>query len=415
MAEPSDDGQLAGRNLQGLKDLDRLLPLFDRLHDVGCQRDRAGNRKLPFDQYCALILLFLLNPVLRSFRALQAASLLEPVRRKVGCSRTSLGSLSEAVEILEPERLEAIIGELWAEAPPSRGVGKEYVPQVLTAVDGSVVKTLASLAEAAYLRDRNGRAHCGWRFHTHFEIDRQLPVRIEVTSALNGGKTDEKHVLRRSLQPDRCYVRDRWYAEFALGNEIGAVGSSSVGRIRDHSNLDAVIDERPVSQAARRAGVLRDIVVRLGTSHKADARPDHPVRVIRVKAEPHRKRGGRPGPAAGPPSDGILRIATNLLDVPAEIIADIYKHRWSIALFFRFVKHVLGCRHLLSTHPVAIQVQAYCAIITCLLIHTWTGGKPTLRTFEMICLYLQGWATLEELMAHVEELKTKSRDPPAPA
>ena len=159
--------------------------------------------------------------------------------------------------------------------------------------------------------------------------------------------------------------------------------------------------------------MLRDIVVQLGTSHKAEARANHPVRVILVQAEPHRKRGGRPGQAAGPPSDGILRIVTDLLDVPAEIIADIYKYRWSIELFFRFFKHVLGCRHLLSTHPVAIQVQAYCAIIACLLIHLWTGGKPTLRTFEMICLYLQGWATLGELIAHVEELRTKSRDPPA--
>jgi hypothetical protein len=414
MAEPSDNSPLAGHKLQGLKYLDWLLPLFDRLHAVGCQRDRAGNRKLHFDHYCALILLFLLNPVLRSFRALQQASRLEQVRRKVGCSRTSLGSLSEAVEILEPQRLEAIIAELWAQAPPSRGVGKEYVCRVLTAVDGSVVKTLASLAEAAYLRDRNGQAHCGWRFHTHFEIDRQLPVRIEVTSALNGGKTDEKHVLRRSLQPDRCYVLDRWYAEFALWNDIVAVGSSYVCRIRDNSNLDEVIEERPVSEAARRAGVLRDLVVKLGTSHKAEARPNHPVRVILVKAEPHRKRGGRPGQAAGPPSDGILRIATEMLDVPAEIIADIYKHRWSIELFFRFFKYILGCRHLLSTHPAAIQVQAYCAIIACLLIHLWTGGKPTLRTFEMICLYLQGWATLDELIAHVEKLKTKSRDPPAP-
>jgi Transposase DDE domain len=413
MAEPSDDSPLAGHKLQGLKYLDRLLPLFERLHDVGCRRDKAGNRKLHFDHYCALILLFLLNPVLRSFRALQAASLLEQVRRKVGCSRTSLGSLSEAVEILEPHRLEAIIAELWAEAPPSRGVGKDYVRRVLTAVDGSVVKTLASLAEAAYLRDRNGRAHCGWRFHTHFEIDRQLPVRIKVTSALNGGKTDEKHVLRRSLQPDRCYVMDRWYAEFALWNEIVAVGSSYVCRIRDNSNLDEVIEEHPVSEAARQVGVLRDIVVKLGTSHKAEARANHPVRVILVQAEPHRKRGGRPGQAAGPPSDGILRIATEMLDVPAEIIADIYKHRWSIELFFRFFKHILGCRHLLSTHPVAIQVQAYCAIIACLLIHLWTGGKPTLRTFEMICLYLQGWATLQELIAHVEKLKAKSRDPPA--
>ena len=412
MAEPSDTA-VPGPNLQGLKYLDKLLPLFDRLHDVGCQRDKAGNRKLHFDHYCALILLFLLNPVLRSFRGLQAASLLEQVRRKVGCPRTSLGSLSEAVEIFEPQRLEVIIAELWAEAPPSRGAGKDYVRRVLTAVDGSVVKTLASLAEAAYLRDRNGQAHCGWRFHTHFEIDRQLPVRIEVTSALNGGKTDEKHVLRRSLQPDRGSVMDRWYAEFALWNEIVALGSSYVCRIRDNSNLDAVIEERPVSEAARRVGVLRDIVVKLGTSHKAEARANHPVRVILVQTEPHRKRGGRPGQAAGPPSDGILRIATEMLDVPAEIIADIYKHRWAIELFFRFFKHVLGCRHLLSTHPVGIQIQAYCAIIACLLIHLWTGGKPTLRTFEMICLYLQGWATLEELIAHVEKLKAKSRAPPA--
>jgi hypothetical protein len=412
MAEPSDD-PVPGRNLQGLKYLDKLLPLFDRLHDVGCRRDKAGNRKLHFDHYCALVLLFLLNPVLRSFRALQQASLLEQVRRKVGCSRTSLGSLSEAVEILEPQRLEAIIAELWAEAPPSRGVGQGYVRRVLTAVDGSVVKTLASLAEAAYLRDRNGDTHCGWRFHTQFEIDRQLPVRIEVTSALNGGKTDEKHVLRRSLEPDRWYVMDRWYAEFALWNDIVAIGSSYVCRIRDNSDLDEVVEERPVSGAARRAGVLRDIVVKLGTSHKAAARPDHAVRVILVKAEPHQKTGGRKGGTAGSPSDGILRIATDLLDVPAEIIADIYKHRRAIELSFRSFKHVLGCRHLLSTHPVAIQVQAYCAIIACLLIHLWTGGKPTLRTFEMIGLYLQGWAALDELIAHVEKLKTKSRDPPA--
>ena len=411
MAKPSDDNPLAGCQLQGLKYLDQLLPLFERLHDVGCQRDRAGNRNLHFDHYCALILLALLNPVLRSVRALQQATLLDHVRRKVGCPRTSLGSLSEAVEIFDPRRLEPIIAELWEQLPPSRGVGIEFVRRVLTAVDGSVVKTLASLAEAAYLRDRNGETHCGWRFHTHFEIDRQLPVRIEVTTALNSGKTDEKQVLRRSLQADRCYVMDRWYAEFALWNDIVAAGSSYVCRVRDNSNLDAVVEERPLSPAAREAGVLRDIVVELGTSHKAGSRPNHAVRVILVQGEPHRKRGGRKGDTAGSPSDGILRIATDLLDVPAEIIANIYKYRWSIELFFRFFKHVLGCGHLFSTHPVGIQIQAYCAIIACLLIQLWTGGKPTLRTFEMLCLYLQGWATLDELIAHVEKLRTRARDP----
>jgi hypothetical protein len=62
---------------------------------------------------------------------------------------------------------------------------------------------------------------------------------------------------------------------------------------------------------------------------------------------------------------------------------------------------------------VGIPIQASCAMIAGLLIHLGTGGKPTLRTFEMLCLYLQGWATLEEVMAHREKLKAKSREPPA--
>lgn len=396
------NGELRERDIQGLKHLKTLLPLLERLHDVGCKRDKAGNRKLHYDQYCLLVLLFLFNPVVRSLRSLQQASLLKNVQRKLGVPRTSLGSLSEATDVFDPERLEAIVGELAKQVPASRSLGDGHVKQVLTAVDGSVVKTLASLAEAAYLRDKNGAAHSAWRFHTHFEIDRGVPVKMEVTSAHNGGKTDEKQVLRRRLEADRCYVLDRWYAEFALWNEIVAAESSYVCRIRDNSNLDAVEEERPLSDAARAAGVIGDVVVELGSG---DKRPTHPVRVVLVRTTPHQKTGGRKGGTAGPPSDGVIRIATNLLDVPAEVIAEIYRSRWTIELFFRFFKHVLGCRHLLSTDPVGIQIQAYCAIIACLLIALWTGGKPTLRTYEMICFYFSGWADLDELTAHLEKLK----------
>jgi hypothetical protein len=397
--------EISAVQIEGLKYLPQLLPLLERLHDVGCQRDRAGNRKLHYDQYCLLVLLFLFNPVVRSLRGLQQASRLKQVQKKLGCPRTSLGSLSEAVDVFDPQRLEGIIGELLEQVPQRGAVGQGQVQQVLTAVDGSVVKTLASLAQAAYLRDKNGRSHSAWRFHTHFEIDRAVPVRIDVTAALNSGKTDEKQQLRQCLQPDRCYVLDRWYAEFALWNEILAAGSSYVCRIRDNSDLTHVREERPLSEAARKAEIIGDIVVALGTSSQPEARPNHPLRVVLIQTTPHTKRGGRKGGTAGPPSDGILRIATNLLDVPAEVIADIYRHRWLIELFFRFFKHVLGCRHLLSTDPVGIQIQAYCAIIACLLVHLWTGGKPTLRSYEMICFYLMGWADLDELTAHVERLQ----------
>jgi hypothetical protein len=401
----ADDPESPERALAGFKYFDRLLPLLARLHDGGCARDAAGNRTLHYDHYCLLLLLALFNPTLRSLRALQQASTLKKVQRQLGCPRTSLGSLSEAVAVFDPTRLEGIIGDLLQEVPRVRSLRPGQIPHVLTAVDGSVVRTLASLTAAAYLTDKNGRTHCGWRFHTHFEIDRGVPVRMDVTTAANTGKTEEKQQLRQHLEPDRGYVLDRWYAEFRLWNDIVAAGSSYVCRIRDNSNLNAVQEERPVTAAAQQAGVLRDVVVTLGAGRNPQERPDHPVRVVLVQTTPHEKRGGRKGDTAGPGSDGILRIATNLLDVPAEVIAAIYKHRWLIELFFRFFKHLLGCRHLFSQHPAGIHIQAYCAIIACLLINLWTGGKPTLRTYEMLCLYFQGWADLDELTAHLEKLR----------
>ena len=354
------------------------------------------------------MLLFLFSPLVRSLRALQQASLLRKVQRKLGVARTSLGSLSEATDLFDPERLQAIIGRLASQVQPIRRIGQGHLSQVLTAVDGSVVNTLASIAEAAYHRGRNGKSHSGWRFHTHFEIDRSIPVRMDVTTARNGGRTEEKHQLRQHLQPDHCYVMDRWYHAFTLWNDIVAAGSSYVCRVRDRTNLDHILEDRPVSQAARQAGVLSDQVLQLGTSQSSSKRPNHPVRIILVQIKPRqpRRKGGR---IAGPASDGILRIATNLLDVPAEIIADIYQHRWTIELFFRFFKHLLGCRHLLSTDSAGIQIQAYCAIIACLLIQLWTGGKPTLRTYEMICCFLMGWASEAELLAHLQKLHERDR------
>jgi len=388
------------RDIQGMKYLDLLLPMLDRLHSVGCQRDKAGNRKLHYDHYCLLALLFLFNPLVRSLRGLQQASELKKVQRRLGCSRAALGSLSEAVDVFDPTRLEEIVRELLGKIPENHDVGRGHVKQALTAVDGSIVKTLCSLTEAAYLRDKNGRTHCAWRFNTHFSIDRGVPEKMEVSTAGNSGKGNEREHLRQRLEADRCYVLDRWYGDFSLWNEIVAHDSSYVVRLKDNANLDRVIEERTLSAEAIEAGLLRDFVVKMGRGRL----PDHPVHVVMVKTTPHKKRGRAAGGTTGPTSDGILRIATNLVDVPAEVIADIYQHRWTIELFFRFFKHVLGCRHLLSTDPVGIQIQAYMAIIACLLIHLWTGSKPTLSTYRMMCFYLQDLADEGELLEHVKKL-----------
>jgi len=392
-------------DVQGLKYFRKLWPLFARLHEVGCARDKAGNRQLFMDQYCALVLLFLFNPCLRSLRALQQASELKNVQRKLRCGRASLGSLSEATEVFDPERLQEIIGELAAQVEPVRNVGGKHLRQLLTAVDGSVVKTLATIAQASYLKNVRGENKSAWRLHTHFDVDRLVPVRIDVTVGKNSGPSDEKNVLRRRLEADHCYVMDRWFAQFQLFNEIDALGSSYVCRVRDNSRYE-VVQSRPLSPEALAAGLLSDAIVELGAGTNSKShRLLHRVRLVQVRTTPSSPRGKSPGGKTGSPSDGILRIATNLIDVPAEIIAEIYRQRWVIELFFRFFKHVLGCRHLLSTSQRGVEIQAYCAIIACLLLALWTAGKPTLRTFEMVSLYLQGWANQDELLAHLKKLK----------
>jgi hypothetical protein len=128
------------------------------------------------------------------------------------------------------------------------------------------------------------------------------------------------------------------------------------------------------------------------------------LRLIDVQTTPHEKRGRAGGGSTGPASNGLLLIATNLLDLPAWIIALLYRYRWTIEIFFRFFKHTLGCRSLLSHDPAGIEIQTYCAIMACMLISLWTGRKPTLRTYEMICYYFTGLAEEDELLAHLAKL-----------
>jgi hypothetical protein len=397
--------EVRDEDVTGLKYFAKLRPMLDRLHEVGCQRDKAGNRQLHFDQYCALVLLYLFNPIVVSLRALQQASELKKVQRLLRCPRAALGSLSESVHVFEPELLREIIAELGEQLEPlAQDPRLKDVRHTVTLIDGTLLKALPRITAAMWLSSRTGNAHHAWRLHTQFELDKHVPIAMTLTNGKNSGPSDEKTVLRTQLQPERCCVMDRWYAQFTLFNAIQRAHSSCVCRVRDNSVFEAV-EERPLSAADTAAGVLRDVVANMGLLKPAAARPDHPVRLVLVQVKPHEKRSGRKGNTGAGPSDGILRIATNLLDVPAEIIALLYRYRYTIELFFRFFKHILGCRHLLSDDPRGIEIQTYSAIIACMLISLWTGRKPTLRTYEMICYYLMGWAEENELLAHLARLQ----------
>ena len=394
--------RIRSSDIQGLKYFDQLAPLLERLHSVGTERDEAGNRKLFMDQYCMMTLLFLFNPIVDSLRGIQQASELESVQRKLGCSRASLGSLSEATDVFDPARLREIVEELGGRVGSiGHDPALKDVRTLLTAVDGSVIKTLSRVAEAAYLRSPStGHRTYAWRLHMQFEVDRHVPSLLGVTGGSGKGKQDERYVLGKNLESGRCYILDRGYCKFALFNSIHDAKSNYVCRIRDNSFYGPE-EERDLDDAAREANVVRDTIAIIGHDRKAPDKPTHKIRVVVIKTTPHKNRGK----SRGHESDGYLRIATDMLDVPADVIAQIYKYRWTIEIFFRFLKHILGCRNLLSTDPVGIEIQTYCAIIACLMIVLTTGRKPTKRTYEMICFYFSGWATEEELLAHIQKLK----------
>jgi hypothetical protein len=397
--------------LQGLKYFEQLDALLKGLHEVGCERDAAHNRKLHYDQYCMLILLFLFNPAVKSLRSLQQTCQLKNVQKRLGCLRASLGSLSESTDVFAPERLQGIIGELGQRLEPhSRNPRLKGLRETVTLVDATLLTALPRMAEASFLKAKTGSGLLKWRLHTHFEVDRHVPIRIDITRAA-GGAADERAVLERTIQSDRLYVMDRGYAKFSLFNKIVAARSSYLCRIRDNSVWE-VVEERPLSPADLAERVTRDALITLGGSSRKKARPDHKMRLITIQCKPHRKAGRsshykRQG-STGPACDGELRLATNLLDVPAEIIALLYHYRWTIEIFFRFFKQILGCRHLLSHSQNGIEIQTYCAIIACMLISLWTGKKPTLRTCEMICWYLMGVADLEEMQGHIAKLQQRN-------
>jgi hypothetical protein len=387
--------------VRGVPLLARLGTLFDALDGHGEKRDRAGNRTLHYRDYCLLILLSLFSPVEMSLRRIVEISDVRKVKRRLGISRTSLGSFSESSHLFDPALLEPLIAELAGELPsvtndPRLGDLKHIV----TLVDGTLLKALPRITEAMWLSSRTGKTHHAFRLHTQFELDRHVPTQLILTDGRNSGERDEKTVLRGELQKDHCYVMDRWYAQFSLFNEINAIASSYVCRVRDNSTY-VVMEDRPLSAADTQAGVISDQMVHLGKKQSGRHLPDHPLRLVCVKTMPHEKRSNRKGNTGAGPSDGVIRIATNLLDVPAEIIALLYRYRYTIELFFRFFKQALGCNHLLSDHPNGIRIQTYCAVIASILIQLQTGRRADKSTQFMIGLYLTGVAELDELLAHV--------------
>jgi len=308
--------------LQGFKYFKAISGLLESLHEAGCQRDRAGNRQLHMDQYMSLLLLYMFNPICTSLRAVQQASELQKVQRILGCSRASLGSLSESARVFDSELMQDIVKELGEQlAPISSHAKLDDLAGALTAVDGTLIPALSKMTWALWKTEANAV-----KAHTQFDIQKYVPVKITITE----GNGDEKEALAQNLESGRIYVKDRGFASLALFQQILDNHSSFVCRMKD-SHVYECLEEFKLTPDAEAAGIIFDKKIRWGCNDKTKKQLAVPIRLIAIKCTPHIKRYkiGRGGPEQGE----TLLIATDIFDLEADVIALIFKHRWTIEVY----------------------------------------------------------------------------------
>lgn len=364
--------------LLGFKHFRRLEPCLERL----AAQAQGGNRKLEYHHYLTALLFYYFNPLITSMRGLQQVSEFPRVQKRLGIKRFSLGSFSEAASqrVFDAELVAEIVKELAQQLPPSdqKLDGRlKQTQRILTAVDGTVLQALPRMAWALWQDDQHRAA----KAHVQFEIAKGVGVAATITE----GTGSEVEALRNVLEAGRCYILDRGYATYSLLRDILGAGSSFVVRVRSNAVFE-VVEERELRPEDRAVGVVRDVVVRLGGANTPDLH-QHRLRLVMVRTETHE-----------------LLLATDLLTIEADLVAVIYRSRWQVELFFRWLKCVLGMRHLISERENGVALQVYAALIASMLLFLWTGRKPTKRTFELFCFVQQGWATEEDLARHLAKL-----------
>lgn len=391
---------LRAHEVRGVPYLRRML---DLLRPLRAHKD-CPNRKLHFDEYVAYLLLYFFNPIVTSLRGLQQVSSLDKVRRRLKLPRFSLGSFSEARNVFDPSLLEPLIAELAERVRETRADPRLAALDVAaTIVDGTPIRALPAMAWAAW-RDEEHRAA---KVHFEYSLLKHAPTQATVTDH----NTSEGHVLHDTLTAGKLYVLDRGYTDYALMASILDADSSFVLRLPSNAVYE-VLDERPVDEAAATLGIQHDRVVKLGCAVSPELH-DREMRLVELHVTDPNALLGRPRKPRvdrktkayrTTKTEHTLLLATDRLDLPADLVATLYRYRWQIELFFRWFKTILHADRLIALSQNGMTLVIYCALIASLLLTLWTGRQPTKRTYEMFCLYLMDWAEAHEVEAHIARL-----------
>ena len=376
--------------LHGLRKLRDLRHLLTKLQSVADH----PNRKLHYDDFVLWLLLAYFNPVLTSLRAMQRAAESPTFRERTELPRFALGSFSEAAHAFDPEPLRRIVLELAAQTTPAQvaaaptGLPADWR---VWAADSSVWKLLPRLARAFYeeplTRCRKGER----KGHFLFDVLRGVPEEVWCAP----GNTDDRRLLPLQLRPRVLYILDRGYLSAVLFAEIVQAGASFVARGRENGQWTKLA-ELPVDEAGRAAGVQGDWRIQW---QGQELRLVEAKRFVPppVNLHPRRKNGKHRAAERGVAGEQVWYLLTDRFDLSAAEVVQLYAYRWTIELFFRWLKCVLGCRHLFSESAAGFAFQIYAALLATLLLVRYTGCKPCKALLEVLTLYLQGWAGAEDV------------------
>ena len=318
-------------------------------------------------------------------RALCSASQLERVQREICNGPVSLGSFSEAQHLVNPAHLEKVFGELVGRKDRCIEPGQRDWQQWF-ARDSSLFAALPRMSWALYGGGRAGETNNAVRLHLNFQVLEDKPALAQVTP----GRACERQIWKEQWQAGCGYIGDRYFTKnFQLFGQLNAKGCRYVLRLIEEATIN-VIQELPITAEDRQAGVVRQAWATLGKEcHRSVA-----VRVVWVES-----------------SNRALILLTNLPpeQLCAALVGMLYRRRWQIECFFRWVKCLLGCRHWLAESQAGVTLQLYLALIASVLLQLLVGHRPNKRLLELLQLHQMGWATTQEVIGALQRQQAAKR------
>lgn len=378
----------------GGKHIHTLERLLESLPDPNAH----GNRTVFLDNVFVASLLAFYNPTLRSLRTIEDFSQSKQAQKHLTIPKLCKSTLSDFNKIADTTRLEPILDHLRSEVfKPAQGKLPAPLADLhrqILATDGTFLHAAAEVVWAfGHGNKKKGTKKTGVRLDFTVDVDSWLP---EVLVVAERGESEAANA-QSTITPGAIHLYDRGIFSFDLISAHVVPKADFVMRIREAGERCPKFEAteiRELSEADRAVGIVSDRIGRMaGSSHRKA--PDMLLREVIII----------------PPDDPThpVRLLTTLLTLDVQIIGLLYRHRWQIELFFRWLKCYAHFDHLISHNRAGVLLNFYVAVIGVTLMYLHSGSRPSKYLFSLMGLVASGSDTLEGILPILRERERQSQ------